>query len=406
VNELIQDVDHEADPITGSDPYAGMMDTARNRFAEFTSNPASAPPQSGLSIPDIYATPQQMFRDRMHEVSDRGRANELRRVRRERLLQHIRSNILHYCRAIWAEEDREQRLLRYRKEGRTVPVEWVTDISYANGAIVNNGWHPSGVTAPLVDVIDPLGPLGYVGNYSVWALKPTGKAPRLRMEGSFNLFPLPGGGYNPSPPGPAPRMVADLAAVLLLSKGPYLDTTTGELLDPALKGFRTQADALAAGYLGNLTDDQVFDMVSYLPDLRESLLTNDAPPKVRRDQTTGTLVNAPTARQWANYLYRRNGTRRILVDSDNLYLSLRVGEGAALEPFKRAHRYIDVMRAVEDVEAERLRNKRREGMLTDPGAFDPDIQKVVVVGGGVTAGDIAGPQTITNNPSAPDPVND
>jgi hypothetical protein len=53
----------------------------------------------------------------------------------------------------------------------------------------------------------------------------------------------------------------------------------------------------------------------------------------------------------------------------------------ALEPFKRAHRYVDVLKANEQRRAEALRNERRELLKDQAGAFDPDVSKVVVVGG-------------------------
>jgi hypothetical protein len=70
------------------------------------------------------------------------------------------------------------------------------------------------------------------------------------------------------------------------------------------------------------------------------------------------------------------------VDSDNLYVSLLLGEGIALEPFKRAHRVIDVLRALESRRADELKNERRQTLQTDVLHFDPDIEKVVVAGNG------------------------
>ena len=384
LNQLISDVDQETDPTpngAGGDPYSQMMDAARQNFAQF----GAAAGGTGLSIPDIYATPQQMFQARMREIVERSRANTLRSVRRGRLFEHIRDNILHYCRAIWASEDSEQRWLRYQKEGRTVPDEWRSTLqATAAGVVTNSGWTPSGKVRPLTDVIDPLGPLGFVGNYAVWGLRATGEEPVIHTRGSLTVPKKPSqannkstGGTNKSQVAPAMTVTANLLGVLALSKTPYADPVTGDLLDPALTSFRRAAAGRSAAQLAALSDDQVLDLASYFPRLAASLLTANG--TVAR--TNGVLTTPPTTEQWAQYLYRKNGTRRFLVDSDNVTLALRVGDGAALEPFKRAHRYLDVLQAGAALEAELLKNERRRTLASDAAAFDPDIAKVVVVEG-------------------------
>lgn len=378
LNELLSDVPEEVDPTVTPDPYVAMLNEASSKFAAFSAS-AGGSPQAGLSIPDIYATPQKMYQARVRDLIERDRANRLRRFRRGRLLQHIRANILHYCRSIWGAEDRDQRWLRYQKEGRQVPDEWktthFTPVTYPDGTMgwaAGGPWMPSGASRPLVDVVDPLGPIGYVGNCSVWALRQTGAPPVIRLDG---LFPVFTGG------GPATLALAvDLNGLMLLSRAHYVDPATGDLLDPALTGFRREAAGRTPAALAGLGDAEVFDLVSYLPALAATLLTADSPPQVLRDGQ-GRLVNPPTTEQWAQYLYRSNGTRRFLVDSDNVTLALRVGEGAALEPFKRSHRYLDVLGAAATLQAERLKNERRQGLVSNVAAFDPDIEKVVVVGG-------------------------
>lgn len=392
-----REVDEDADPLAGqSDPFRSMLDQASTKFAQFSTGSAASP--AGVSIPDIYAAPQQSYRERLQDIATRTRGNTLKLLQRERLLQHLRDNILHYCRAIWAEEDHDQRLLRYRKEGRRVPGEWIMTGNTVNGRIVASGWQPSGVTVPLLDLIDPLGPLGYVGNYSVWALKPTGALPRFEIEGS--LFTWTVGGINPNAQQPGGfTITADIAAVLMIARGPYVDTANGGLLDPALAASRREAGALTAAQLAALSDAQVWDFLTYFPEFAPTMLTATSPKKPVR-ATSGALTHPPTAEQWAQYLYRSNGTRRFLMDSDNVYLALRTGEGAALEPFKRAHRYVDVLRAAEGLVADQIKNKRRETLIDDPAMFDPDIQKVVVTGGGASIS-VDGPDPAPVNPTPP-----
>ena len=167
LNELISDVDQEIDPTPrdADDPYTKMQQEALQSFATFQAS-AGGTPQAGLTIPDIYATPQQMYQARSREIVERDRANALRTIRRSRLLQHFRDNILFYCKAIWAAEDRDQRWLRYQKERRTVPNEWSTIFRFSgattsrgfdlsNAKLENTGWTPSGISKRLTDIIDP-----------------------------------------------------------------------------------------------------------------------------------------------------------------------------------------------------------------------------------------------------------
>lgn len=168
LQELTQDTE-DVDPLEGAgdDPYREMVDAARDNFASFETAGAGQG-QGGLSLPDIYAEPQRQYDSHLREGA--ARANRLREIRRRRLFDHIRDNILHYCQAIWAAENPQQRLLRYRKEGRAVPVQWqgtllsaATDLSgLEEGAFETLA--PNGVTVPVVDLLDPTGPIGFTGN--------------------------------------------------------------------------------------------------------------------------------------------------------------------------------------------------------------------------------------------------
>ena len=122
-------------------------------------------------------------------------------------------------------------------------------------------------------------------------------------------------------------------------------------------------------------DDLVRDFLSFMPGVADDLMVGD---DIRRDGQDGPLVNPVSARDWGHYLHRKNATRRFLVDSNNLYVGIHVGEGTALEPFKHAHRYIDVLRAAEDLEADKQKNARRAAHIETPGEYDPDISKVVI----------------------------
>jgi hypothetical protein len=67
-----------------------------------------------------------------------------------------------------------------------------------------------------------------------------------------------------------------------------------------------------------------------------------------------------------------------------------LGDGVALEPFKRVHRYLDVLRAEQDLKADILKNERRDTLKSVPLTFDPDVSKVVVVSDPSKADSMAG----------------
>jgi hypothetical protein len=265
-------------------------------------------------------------------------------------------------------------MLRYRKEGRTVPTTWkATLIDPADPLSEQTALEPGEDRVPLEDVLDVTGPIGFAGNYLVFPLRPL------------------------EPTKAAREVVAeeqDGVVVVTLPLQEVLDqvlrsgyTDGSGLRDPALPVFTREAVAHIQRVEGSTesdpslllfrsaTDTEVFDFVSLMPEFTDKLLDGE---QVRRDPGDGLTHPIPAA-DWGVFLLRKNGTRRFLVDSNNLYVSIFVGDGHALEPFKRGHRYIDLLKAAEQLEAERLRNERRGTHLETAGEFDPDIAKVVIV---------------------------
>jgi hypothetical protein len=93
------------------------------------------------------------------------------------------------------------------------------------------------------------------------------------------------------------------------------------------------------------------------------------------DVPTRALVRAAYHR----YLLRRETGRRVAVDTANLLIEVEVSRGAALEPFKRLHRYIDVLKEDEERRRRHLDNERRSKLLSKDRLGDPDIEAVTVV---------------------------
>lgn len=372
LSELTQEVDHEA-VLDRDGKTRELLDRAIERFASF--EPNTRDQRGGLAIPDIFSAPNAGYQAELRAAEERRRANEIRRIKRERLYQHIRDNILHYCQAIWRSEGSDQRLLRYKKEGRRLPIEWRGPLTIQRiGApgLDLSAFTPTGREADLWEVIDPTGPIAFVGNYAVFTLRPLPDHYEVSIRHPERRDEI--------------RAVIDQGELLIgvneilaAMSAPYLGPA-GTLLDPAWSFYQRQALQINLQTLRALSDGEVYDFLSYLPRLESVLLDQNG--DVLR--AAGQLAYQITRAEWGEYLYRKGNTRRFLLDSNNLYLNLRVSGGAALEPFKRAHRYLDVLKTAEQVSGERLKNDRRTALLNSDQAFDPDIQKVVVVSGGAS----------------------
>jgi hypothetical protein len=365
---------------------AGKIDAMQEvAMAEFAKFYPGAGGQGGLTIPDIYAEPQRIYQEEQRAKEERRREILVWKRKLERLFTHLRHYLLYYYQAIWAHEPPDQRLLRYKKEGRRVPIEWRGPVEFFQQAGAppqtnSPDFSPTGREAELWDLIDLTGPLGYTGNYAVFALKPLAdhreisQTSLLGRRNDDRLIASMEQG----------ELVLGLNEVLAILAGPYTDPESGALKDPAWDLFqrRAQEKTGTAGSLLQLPDEEVYDFISYLPRLARQML--DEQGEVAR-AANGELKRPIISEEWGEYLYRKNNTRRFLVDSNNVYLNIRASGGAALEPFKRAHRYLDVLKANEELKAAMLKNQRRQTHLDQAGEYDPDIQKVVIVGDGIPA---------------------
>jgi hypothetical protein len=279
-------------------------------------------------------------------------------------------------------EDSDQRLLRYKKEGRRVPIEWrgyVTETTtlHPDGASVPatainpEDFVPTGKEADLWEILDPTEPIGFIGNYAVFAIRPLSDFYSVKYS-SEDLREHTRQG----------EIIISINETLGAMIQPYINPDdqlrTATLLDPARAFFEQEAEKVHPNLLKTLNDEQVYDFLSYLPKLASKLLDQNG----NIVRTGDILDHQISSAEWGEYLYRKNNTRRFLVDSNNLYLNIRVSGGAALEPFKRAHRHLDVLRAAEEANAERLKNARRANQVDSEKAFDPDIEKVVIMGNG------------------------
>lgn len=339
---------------------------------------------------DMVVESQRGYLEAAKEQLERAKMNFELDAKRYRLYDHIRANILHYCRAIWQQEDPQQRVLRYKKMGITVPMEWYFEPDVGNphdvDGLAQQLWdsdgdgfingrfvaYSGGREADLSDVIVPAGPIGYYGNYALYYIRP-------EFAGK------------------------DIFSMLSFFKSPYM--YEGEVMDPAQIQYEEDAKGAQAqgkGITNEEIDAAVDEMLSFVPELRLALAKH---AKARKQQASG---DNPTAiedllsnyqllkKYYPEYQFRKEQARRFVVDTNSLVIDILPGDGSALEQFKRAHRGIDVLKALEERQQLAAETKRREALMGVGDYRDPDVDKVVIIdhgGSNITAG-IAGASVV------------
>ena len=261
------------------------------------------------------------------------------KVQIDRLVNHVRDNLLHYMQAIWGHEHADQRLMRYHKveAPRLRPV----DKQYALEAMPADGEWPLGMTptpgktlykvtvtirvsadlsaedetATLAELVDLDRPLGFKCNYIIFPLK---------ESNALTDF-----------------MIA-----------PYLDAELG-LRDPDPTGNWTLDEFRQ--YVECLKTKEGFDYEAVKNQLEQQLQA---------------LLMDPV----------RDG-EEMIVPTDSLYIEALVGTHPLIEDFKLRHRALDVMKVKAEVRGVELENLRKAARLIAGEREDPDIERKIVIEG-------------------------
>jgi hypothetical protein len=393
---------------------------------------------TGGRMPDMLASGQQCF-ERDYERRNNLAMDQVRRRHQSiALLTHIRRNILHYMRALWVSEDYDQRMQRLSRIRAATAWNFVPRSPLPSGAgpasplEVDGVFMPdSGSTRPLTDVIDPIGPIGFLFNCAIYRLRDDPKlvnlhqalaylraaymrfavtvavsagagvtvrqavafAPRsfsadytftYRVQRGKWLVPVPG------------RAESDWIEVKFLPDGSlealglriWLDGTpvnaatltiriraTAELEDPHLRLVAILHPLPTASDEAQVFTDELLDaMVAMLPELA---------PSGSQALTWIDLSEAQKVKfreHYHRFLMLRESGRLVTLDTSNVVLDLEISTTPALEPFKRLHRYLDVRKAYEELRRNALDNTRREALLKKGSLGDPDIERVTLVG--------------------------
>lgn len=400
-----------------------------------------------LSMPDLFANQQQAYEREIERrrARDADQAQYRRSVRR--LSMHIFDNILHYCRAIWSSEDPDARLLRYRDI--RVPIKWDIVTTDGSGSIAQVYVTPSVTdeerdTESLSEMINPVGPIGFAGNYAVYYLKDSSRWHSLQeilrliqtpyrelqlelshdnglaIEGVVSDIRMGPGSYRLTALSVDPvvfhveeqiepetfdtvgertvntRNTIEFHSIKLRFGDPST-ISVGQVVhvavhiepyleDPEVKSLRWREFDAGPADDSYFTDEVVREMRDYFDAVRAVL--TDHPYMVSFADLDGQEKSLVREFRY-DHLVRRRYTRRILVDTNNVLLTREVDSTATLEPYKEIHRLLDVLKTGEELKEDQLENERRRKRIDAELLGDPAIEKLTVVAGTNSVKDLA-----------------
>ena len=109
-------------------------------------------------------------------------------------------------------------------------------------------------------------------------------------------------------------------------------------------------------------------------------------PEVLRAIGTQYVWSALTQQQkealrkhYHEWLVLRDSGRLVTLETTNVVLDIEVSPTPIMEPFKRLHRYIDVLKEREALLRASLENQRRQALLDAGRLGDPDIENVSMI---------------------------
>jgi len=403
---------------TSTPVFSAAASAATQAVAQYSQFPGQ--------MPDLLASGQQFFAADFQKRSDLELDAKRRKHQAAGLIAHVRRNILYYLRAIWASEDYDQRIQRHGRQ--LVPTVWAF-VPKAGGSAsqVEGSFVPDPTSLrPLSDVADPNGPIGWLFNCAIYRLRDDPKLVNLQqalahvrvayarfavtvtvLQGAAvtvrqvvvhdplrfaDSFALTWDGtvatwrllqtLVPAKPAltPEPDGSWEARGVRLWIDGQPKDgdridielRVTGEVEDPHLRLVQ-MIDPLPPDeqQAAMFTVELLSEMARVMPDL--GLPTNPA-GWTDLNAASQALVLA----NYHRYLVLRDSGRLVSVDTANVLLDVKVSQGATLEPFKRLHRYIDVLKEEEERRRRHLDNERRARLLDVGKLADPDIERVIV----------------------------
>ena len=153
---------------------------------------------------------------------------------------------------------------------------------------------------------------------------------------------------------------------------------TQELEDPELKALRWSVPQISRQKAPNFFKPSTVNaMREYFTDVW--LAYSENPDNVGWDDSTPTQQKLLLER-YHDYLLRVRHTRRLVVDTNNVFLTREVDSASTLEPFKGLHRVLDVLNSGEQLATAGLHNDRLNERLANNLLGDPDIERLTYIG--------------------------
>jgi hypothetical protein len=262
-----------------------------------------------------------------------------------RLENHVRDNIFKYMHDVWTFEPPDQRY--FRLHNVPVPVFKATARAYKIDfdAPLPTGPEPPHKTLPRFGGVDvrsfayechtkihdqiELAPLSQVADLDTL----------LGFKGNYMIFPL-----------------LESNALTDFMMDPFVDRATGQLVDPSdpLNWSIDEFTQYVCCLKDKLTADELAEVLPTLKEMYKAILSNP----LRKDDV-------------------------LVVPTSSLFIEMLLGENAAIEKFKAAHRAIDVLDAREKVRAQGLESVRRAARILAEEREDPNIDHRVLIQGDV-----------------------
>jgi hypothetical protein len=295
--------------------------------------------------------------------------NKIRQV--DRLIDHLRDNILYYMKAIWSHEPPDQRYLRLFNH--EVPfwgypdddMDILVRVRSSSGTIddILPG-SPYEIILPppdpqkekkrkLVEIADIENLLGFKGNYMIFP---------LRVQSYVTAY-----------------MAQDFVGGLFDSREneeeDLMSTSIEELINgyrqPAAAGMSIQTYAVDPDPNGSISVHSLNDALNYIESHKGIRVPVEIKAKLNDLLEKGTLSPQSTP-------------QRIIVPTNSLYIEALPGKHPILEDFKLRHRIIDVQKAIAEHKSMELENIRAEARLRKLDLSDKDVDQIIRIESGDT----------------------
>lgn len=273
-------------------------------------------------------------------------------TRVKRLLVHIRNNIFYYMQAIWSMEPPDQRFLRLHKvQVPQLDLARVRDPANPGATIPDRNYRVE--AAAIDDIFQDFREPGTTKHkaFMTGTLQPISEfKPLVEVADLDNLLGFKGN-----------YMIFSMKqhnALTEFMAAPYVDSAFGAM-DP-----------------DELSNVNLNDYGKYVCCLHEKL-----PPREFE-------ALKPQLKKWLELLLAdplRNGDE-IVVPTNSLFIEVLAGTHPLLENFKLRHRELDVYKVQADVRKAELENMRLAARLLNDEREDPDVDKKILVEGGLAPG--------------------